>query len=100
MWGYGQDDEWLIPAAWLFDVASGEEVRWFAGPTGTLVFDTYLFSLSEQSGTAVWDATTGERPLLDPALRPTRYHHGAKQFLTLLPDGSFQLSRLHEPPKG
>ncbi len=48
----------------------------------------------------VWDVATGERLFLDPALRPTRYHRGAKQFLTLQPDGAFQLSRLHEPGDG
>ena len=100
LWGYGTDEEALIPAAWMFDVASGEqwaeEVGWFAGPSGDLVFDGYLFSFSEQDGMAVWDVATGERLLRDPTLCPTRYHRGARQFLTLLPDGAFQVSRLRE----
>jgi hypothetical protein len=96
LWGYGEDEEELIPAAWLFDVESGEEIGWFAGPTGDFVFDRYLFSLSQSDGTAVWDVATGERLLVDQSLRATRYHHGTKQFLTLLPDSAFQLSRLTE----
>lgn len=94
--GYGPHLESLIPAAWLFDAESGDELRWFAGPTGSLVFDTYLFSLSKEHGTSVWDAATGERLLLDPAFSPTRYHRGTQQFLTLLPADTFQLSRLQE----
>ena len=96
-WGYGTDEDALIPAAWLFDVESGEEVGWFAGPSGDFVFDEYLFSFSEKDGMAVWDVATGECLLHEPELRPTRYHRGAKQFLTLLPDGAFQVSLLHDP---
>ena len=118
VWGYGDDDAELIPAVRLFDVASGQELRWFPGPfggsrgdwvpisedgeqmewraemLGRLAFDTYLFSFSQEYGTSVWDAQTGERLLFDAALRPLRYHRGAHQFLTILPDGAFQISRL------
>jgi hypothetical protein len=97
VWGYGTDENELIPAAWLFDVVSGDEVRWFAGPTGDLVFDRHLYSLSSQVGVAVWDVSTGERLLYDPALRASRYHRGARQLLTLVPDGTFRLSQLHHP---
>lgn len=84
IWGYGEDDEWLIPAVRIFDVRSGAELRWFAGPEkGTLIFDEYLFSLSEQHGFSGWDIATGERVLSDPDFRPTSYHRGAKQFLQL-----------------
>jgi hypothetical protein len=119
VWGYGDDDERLLPAAWLFDVVTGKEVRWFAGPLdephqeaslpsyqgenasyfrhrrqGFLAFDTYLFACSAAQGTSVWDVQTGERLLYDASLRPLRHHRGAHQFLTLLPDGAFQISRL------
>jgi hypothetical protein len=109
IWGYGRDDEWLIPAVRIFDVARGQELGWFAGPdvepegdrpwfeepANALEFDTYLFSFSGKHGTSVWDVTTGEQLLHDAAFCPTHYHHGAKRFLTLLPDGVFRVSCLN-----
>lgn len=119
VWGFGKDDDWLLPAVRILNVVSGEELRWFPGPldepragawkpsyqdeeaqyfwqgpAGFLTFDTYLFAASAARGTSVWDVATGERLLFDASLRPLRYHCGAHQFLTLLPDGAFQISRL------
>jgi hypothetical protein len=34
----------------LFDIVSEKELDWFGGPEGTLVYDEYLFALSEQHG--------------------------------------------------
>lgn len=114
VWGYGEDANWLLPAVRLLDVVSGKELRWFPAPdvtsekelrwfTGTeglMVFDAYLFSVSEWRGISVWDIATGERLLHEPVFSPWRYHRGAKQFLTLLPDGAFQLSRLVDKASG
>jgi hypothetical protein len=97
VWGYGQDDEWLLPAVRIFDVPSREEVRWFPGTKGDLVFDGYLFSFGGD-GTSVWDADSGERLLEDAALHPLRYHHGARSFFTPAEGGSFQVSRLRGRP--
>jgi hypothetical protein len=83
VWGYGEDDEWLIPAVRIFEVISGKELHWFPGPEGTLIFDEYLFSFSQDHGTSAWDILTGERVLSDPNFHPTHYHRGAKQFLYL-----------------
>lgn len=119
VWGYGDDDERLLPAVLLFDVVTGTGQRWFAGPLDEphqggwvrssqdetavywrpgpprfLSFDAYLFACSAAQGTAVWDVATGERLLYDASLRPLRYHRGARQFLALLPDGTFRVSRL------
>ena len=94
VWGYGNDDENLIPAALLFDVESGRRLRWFAGPEGTFAFDRHLFSSSAQLGTSVWDIATGERLLHDASFRPTTYHPGAEEFVTLMEDGRLRLSRL------
>ncbi|RYG66011.1 hypothetical protein EON80_16270 [bacterium] len=107
IWGYGKDDEWLIPAVLLFDVGSGKELRWFAGPEvvshdgkkssidrDALIFDRYLFSLSVTKGVQVWDVESGERLLTDSSFFPKRYHRRTQEFLTCLTDGSFQLSRL------
>jgi hypothetical protein len=82
IWGYGEDDEWLIPAVRIFDVPSGKEFRWFAGPDGSLFFDEYLFSFGKD-GLSAWDIITGERVLHTPDFRPTHYHRGTKQFLQL-----------------
>jgi hypothetical protein len=94
VWGYGNDDEWLIPAVRLFDVSTGQEDRWFPGPKGTLVFDEFLFSSDGEEGTSVWDVDTGERLLRAESFCPLRYHRGAKCILSVRPDGLFQVSRL------
>ncbi len=108
VWGYGDDDEAMLPAVTLFDVEREEELSWFAGPEveadkgkpwherpgGELVFDEYLFSLSGKHGTAVWDIQTGERLLHDPGFSPTAYHAGVHQFLSVLPDQRFRISTL------
>lgn len=94
VWGYGDDEQWLIPAVRIFDTTTGDEQRWFPGPTGKLVFDRFLFSMHEKEGTSVWDAQTGERLLHEKGFFPACYHPGAKTFLTCNPDGSFTLSRL------
>lgn len=93
VWGFGEDDELMLDAVRIFDPRTGEEVRWFAGPSGRLAFDRYLFAFGETMGTSVWDATTGQRLLHDAEMRPLRYHPGAKAFLSLV-DGGFTLSRL------
>jgi len=94
VWGFGDDDNWMIPAVQLFDAEAGKWLRWFAGPKeGALYFDTYLFSTSAE-GTDVWDIETGERLLHESDLAPQAYHRDTKQFVTALPDGLFRLSRL------
>ena len=80
----------------MFDVATGKESHWFAGPDGELVFDTYLFAFSKEHGTTVWDEKTGERLHSEPELKPECYHPGSKTFISLLPDSKFQVSRLVE----
>jgi hypothetical protein len=94
VWGYGEDDEWLIPAVRIFDVHSGREERWFAGPKGSLVFDEYLFSFDKDEGMAVWDVATGERLLIESGFCPAGYHRGGRQFLSLLEDNRVQVSHL------
>ena len=45
VWGYGNDDEWLIPARLHLRCSDGSEVRWFAGQIAksTLTFDKTFF---------------------------------------------------------
>ena len=48
--------ELMVDATRVFDVATGEERRWFAGPARKFAYDSYLFSFGEslglQSGTS------------------------------------------------
>jgi hypothetical protein len=95
VWGYGDDELELIPAVRLFDVVAEKELGWFAGPEGTLIYDEYLFALSEQHGLTAWDVATGERVLAEPDFYPTRYHRGAKQFLQIdRQNGKMQIGTL------
>jgi hypothetical protein len=94
VWGYGRDDEWLIPAVCVFDVRTGEQRRWFPGPNGSLTFDEYLFSFSDTDGTAVWDVATGERLLHDPSFCPLGYHPRSKTFLSICENGRARISKL------
>lgn len=99
VWGYGDDDENLVPAALICSLVDRSHERWFAGPTirrpraypprdlsDTWVFDRWLFSVSDEDGTCVWDVATGERIAKDATLKPRRYHAGAKEWVTLHPD--------------
>lgn len=96
VWGFGEDDEWLIPAVQVFDVMTGKRLRWFAGVRkGLLVFDRYLFA-ADNDGIDVWDAATGERLLSDPQSAPRWYHPRARRFLNVLEGESFRVSWLQE----
>jgi hypothetical protein len=94
VWGYGRDDQWLIPAVQIFDLVTGKQVRWFAGPKGALAFDGHLFSFDARHGTAVWDVETGERLVNDSDLCSAGYHRGAKHFVSLVGGGAVRVSRL------
>ena len=108
VWGEGHDDEEMVPAALIFDVVNGERLRWFAGPDvapynvwppnsgrrGWMVSDRWLFAVSPQHGTGVWDVVSGEQLHHDPGCIPTMYHRGARHFLTLLSDQAVRLSTL------
>lgn len=105
VWGWGADDEWLVPAVSLFDVTSGELVRWFPGPRcrkavwptkkvpPSLFFDEYIFSINEEVGTSVWDFATGERLHVDQHLVPIHYHPVNREFVSRTSNG-WRLSRL------
>jgi hypothetical protein len=108
VWGWGDDDEWLVPGVVLVDVQTGKVVRWFAGPkvrhpkawpprtlADSLIFDGYLYAVSDEEGTSVWDIATGARLLEDASMKPIRYHRVGKEFLSLVP-GGVRRSRLVE----
>lgn len=94
VWGFGSDDDFMLPAIRIFDAATGKESHWFAGPEGELTFDAFLFASGSEQGTSVWDVKTGERLCLAPDFTPSCYHRSSKTFITLLPGGPFRLSRL------
>jgi hypothetical protein len=81
VWGYGDDDDWMRAAVRVFDVRSGDELRWFPGPRGTLVFDRVLIALAGDHGATVWHHERGTRLLADTRPAPGRYHPTAKVFV-------------------
>lgn len=94
VWGFGDDDLWLVPAVQIFNAETGKRVSLFAGPqAGHLYFDEYLFSISN-AGTDVWDVTTGERVLQSPTLIPISFHPKTHQFLSIVNDDTFLVSWL------
>lgn len=96
VWGIGEDDYLLIPGIRIFNVVEGIELTTIFGPRGDLIFDQYLFAISKESGTSIWDITTGERLHLDPAFHPDAYHPQNKEFITLVEEDRVQISRLSE----
>ncbi len=94
MWGAGDDAEELTPAARIFDVETGEEVRSFPGPAAGFVWDPpYLVAHDEVQGAGVWDPMTGEQLAQDPSLKPEGYHPGSGCFVTRVPGAGFRVSR-------
>ena len=106
IWGWGNDDESLVPAALLFDAVAGKPRFWFPGPQArrpgawppkrqapAFFFDTWLFSVCDAAGMTVWDVVTGEQVCADADLAPIHYHPGARRFITLT-DAGVRLSRL------
>ncbi len=79
VYGYGQDDEWLLPAASIYDVRSGQLERWFPGPRGAFVFDRVLYATDAE--TTVWDVARGARLHVHPGELGV-YHPTAKLFVT------------------
>lgn len=97
IWGYGEYANWISPAVRLFDVVENKEIRWFAGVEGgALVFDEYLFSLSQEKGLSAWNPEDGSCHFRDPMVTPFAYHRGAKTFLSRLADGQFRLSAFNQ----
>jgi hypothetical protein len=80
VWGYGTDEQKLLDAVRIENVDTRERERWFAGPSGELVFDRVLFAFSQQHGATVWNVERGTRLLSEPR-SPTRFHPTAKTFL-------------------
>lgn len=97
IWGFGDGDLNLLPAASVFDVPARPAIDafyWFPGPQGRFVFDDYLFSFSPEHGMSGWDVDTGERLLHVPEFVPDGYHRGARRFVARQSEGVVQVSSL------
>ena len=94
VWGIGEDDYALIPAIRIFNVVDGTELPPIFGLKGELIFDKYLFAISKEIGTTVWDVSTGERLHSDQNFHPKAYHPRSKQFLTSIEENRVVISHL------
>ena len=64
----------MLPGVRVFDVATGVEVRAFAGPEGALFASRErLYSVAD-GATSVWDPATGERIAVLDAVNPTSHN--------------------------
>lgn len=107
VWGFGDDEMEMEPGVRIFDVTSGEEIRRFPGPdvapfrvwppgsgtVGRLAFDRFLFAISPENGTGVWDVGTSERIHFEPGFAPLLRHPLDGSFLTP-GEGAAVVSRL------
>ena len=91
IYGYGGDEQWLVPAVRIFDATTGVETRWFPGPAGDLVFDRELYATGG-AGTTVWNVARGARLHADDTITNARYHPDAKCFVSLA-DGTVSVFR-------
>jgi hypothetical protein len=84
LWGDGEDDLDLAPAALIYDAETGKELRRFLGPgEGLLSVPPYLVSADPWAKTAVWDPLTGERLLHDPSFHPGAVHPASHELLSV-----------------
>src|SRR5262249_4553054 len=88
VWGFGGDEEHLVDAAVLYDVATGARLRWFAGPPrGRFVFDRHLVAIGA-GGASIWDVATGEHLADAPGFAPLAHHPIARRFLSISGEGA------------
>lgn len=93
VWGYGEDDEWMLPAALIRNAHTGKLERWFAGvPRGELWCDRWLYAATGVA-LSVWDVDRGARIAEIPS-DATRYHPDAKCFATIPTAGAITRVRL------
>lgn len=111
IWGYGRDDDWLLPGVEIMDTFSGKRVRWIygvaadAGQTkwpdkmateGLLHSDgSHLFGISRtKEKLDVWDLSTGTKRGEVQGLVPLAYHRRAGLFLSRGGSGRFRVTAL------
>jgi hypothetical protein len=83
--GIGDNDAAMLPGARLFDPATGEEVRAFAGPEGAFFGYAGRLYSAHPDGLDVWDPATGERTGRVPGFVPTHLHPARGELAALTP---------------
>lgn len=95
IWGEGDSDTTLVPAAKIYDVVTGEELRTFPGPTrGLCASRGLLVSADEAQGTELWDPRTGERVGWDPGFVAMAAHPGSGELVSRGAEGAWRVSEL------
>ncbi len=106
-WGEGDDATRMKPTVRIYDVVEGREVAahpgvevspalpWPPGSAraGWIAADRWLYGVSPEHGTGVWDLRTGERVHLEEGFAPRRHHPLRGSFLSWDEAGAFE-SRL------
>jgi hypothetical protein len=92
----GGNDPLVIDGVSILDAVAGKEISCFPGPIigQQLHYDQVLIAFGAEAGTSVWDVKTGNRLWHDTALKPAAYHAGARQFVTQICAGEFEIARL------
>ncbi len=57
VWGYGNDDDYILPAIVIYDINTCEELNWFYGPGNNITYDGFLFSFNKKS---IWDEKSND----------------------------------------
>ncbi len=87
VWGLGDDEDNLLPAALIIDIQTGELKDWFPGPEmGLFVFDEYLYTVDKDDALSVWDIDSGTRIHYEPDFSPVAYDPDSKKFLLFVND--------------
>lgn len=100
IWGHDggptDDQGFPMPSAAVYNVESGELIKWFEGPTIDLFyFDEYLFSGGKAAeDLTIWDVNTGDCIFSDQVFEqfPRHYHPRAKEFWSQSENGDITLT--------
>lgn len=85
LWGEGDGDHLLTPAAVIYDAKTGAELVRFAGPArGLAATGGLLVSFEPGRGADVWDPATGEHLHGEPTLVPFAAHPTSGELLAWL----------------
>lgn len=95
VWGDGDDETELTPAALIFDADTGEELSRFHGPPEGFAAVAGQLIAFDRRGTSVWDPTTGERLHHDGSFSAHAAHPRSGELVSTS-GAAFRVSRLAE----
>ncbi|MBE2317651.1 hypothetical protein DVA67_016840 [Solirubrobacter sp. CPCC 204708] len=72
--GIGEDEDWMVDGARVFDAADGSELTAFAGPAGRFFGDGERLFAAAPAGLEVWDVRDGARVHRIDGFAPTHQH--------------------------